>query len=250
MLIVDQQSTKTCQEAGGWCFPMFPLMRSILTGLLTMLICSCARTQLSVPTPSDSMAARKPIPMHSGSGVEIIIVDGIWGVDWDLGPLCHRLRGVAPTSIWHYDNTGFTSLEKAGAALAAKLQATHHPFVLVGFSMGGLVIREAMRQSPALPLQKAVFLNSPHAGSLSAYLLPLPVCREMRPNSAFLRRLNACAWKYPTMVTWCSGDLMVVPGESARWTKATCAIPCSVPAHIWPLISPDIQRSIADFLKN
>ena len=204
----------------------------------------------SLSTATDGKTVRQPVPMPSAADVEIIIVDGIWGVDWDLGPLCHRLRGVAPTRIWHYDNSGLSSLEKAGAALAAKLKAVHRPFFLVGFSMGGLVIREAMRQSPGLPLRKAVFLNSPHSGSLLAYLLPLPVCREIRPNSAFLRRLNASAWNYPTMVTWCPGDLMVVPGESARWTKATFAIHCSVPAHIWPLVSPAIQRSVADFLKN
>lgn len=232
--------TQTVARHGRW--SATKIMRLFVTFLLYL-------TSASLSIATDGKATRKPVPISPGDGVEIIIVDGIWGVDWDLGPLCNRLRGVAPTSIWHYDNTGLSSLEKAGAALAAKLKAVHRPFFLVGFSMGGLVIREAMRQSPGLPLRKAVFLNSPHSGSLLAYLLPLPVCREMRPNSVFLRRLNASAWNYPTMVTWCSGDLMVIPGESARWTKATCAIHCSVPAHIWPLISPAIQRSVADFLK-
>jgi len=227
--------------------------RIIVSGFVASFICSCAQGP-----PSSSMDDGKTIkPCVTSCSVsfrpdrEIILVDGFQGSFWDLDLLRNRLAGgVAPTHIWRYNNTGFLSLEKAGAALVSELRTFHHPFDLVGVSMGGLVVREAMRQAPNLPLRKAVFLNSPHAGTIIAYLLPLRACREMRPGSVFLRRLNASAWNYPTMVTWCPGDLMVVPGVSARWAKATVAMPCRVPAHAWPLVSPAIQRAVVEFLKN
>ena len=222
---------------------------TIFLSALALLLCSCAHT---VAPPEGNIAK---LTCGSGKqvirpGMEIIIVDGIWGTHWDLHFLRKHLnREVAPARIWRYDNTGFSSLEKAAAALVTDLQASQRPVCLVGFSMGGLVIREALRQAPDLPLQKAVFLNSPHSGSLVAHLLPLPACREMRPGSRFLHRLEASPWDYPTMVTWCSGDLMIIPGESARWAKATHTLRFTMPAHLWPLISPNIHRSIADFLK-
>ena len=219
-------------------------MKNIHAGLLALLLCSCAS-----PKQTDLRSDKKATPVQ-GATPAIYLVDGIWGSPWDLVPLKQRLnKEVGPARICRYDNSGFTSLEQAGATLAAELRATRQPFYLVGFSMGGLVIREAMRQAPDLPLQKAVLLHSPNNGSRLAHLLPLPACREMRPGSAFLLRLDAAPWHYPTLVTYTPGDLMVYPGESARWSKATHIIRSTVPAHAWPLISPSLQRSVVLFLK-
>jgi len=136
-----------------------------------------------------------------------------------------------------------------GARLAADLRALDGPFNAVGFSMGGLIIREAMRQDPDLPLQRVAFLNSPHRGSLAAYFLPLAACRDMRPGSPFLRRLNAAPWDHPTLVSWCPGDLMVLPGWSARWSRATQIVRTDIPAHDWPVISGTLHRKVILFLK-
>ena len=126
----------------------------------------------------------------------------------------------------------------------------NRPFNVVGYSMGSLVIREAMRKSPGLPLRRAAFLHSPHSGSLISWLLPLPACLEMHPDSAFLRRLNAAPWQVPTLVTWCPWDLMVLPGNSARWSKATVTLCCYMPAHAWPVVSPGIHKAVAAFLRS
>jgi Alpha/beta hydrolase family len=177
------------------------------------------------------------------------ILDGIWGghTRWERLRRSVELAGN-PGHIWRYDNSGMVSLEVLAAQLVEELQTIDKPFHLVGYSMGGLVIREAMRQATDLPLRRTALLHSPHGGSFVAGLLPLVACREMRPGSAFLRRLDDAPWSRPTLVTWCAADLMVLPGHSARWHRATRVIRSDVPMHAWPVLSSGIHRSVTSFL--
>ncbi len=215
----------------------------LLTACATVL---AACSPLPKANPKMEPAATK---LPDQNTVETLIVDGIWGWHPRWNRLRERLeRERGPCRIWHYNNTGISTIEAQGTELAAELRKSNRPFHLVGYSMGSLVIREAMRQAPELPLQRAVFLHSPHAGSMVAWLLPLSACREMRPGSGFLRRLNAVPWTIPTLVTWCPWDLMVLPGNSARWSGATMTLCCHVPAHAWPVVSPGIHKAVSTFL--
>ena len=178
------------------------------------------------------------------------ILDGIWGGHsrWE------RLRkaiekSIGPCRIWRYDNSGHTSLESAGAQLREELHGATGPINLIGYSMGGLVVRESLRVAHSLPIRRAVFLHCPHSGSLVAHAFALPACREMRPGSDFLARLDAASWDIPTLATWCALDAVVVPGQSARWKKAATTLQSSVPAHAWPVISPGIHQEVIRFLK-
>lgn len=177
------------------------------------------------------------------------ILDGIWGWHTRWEKLRHSLeKSGGAGHIWQYDNSGKTSLEVVAGRLVEELRSLDQPFHLVGYSMGGLVIREAMRQAPELPLKKAAFLHSPHNGSFAAHFLPLPACREMRPGSEFLKRLNAHDWSHPTLVTWCATDLVILPGYSARWARATYTVQSHIPAHAWPVLSRSIHRRVTKFL--
>lgn len=197
----------------------------------------------SIARSDDPKAVVSPV-------VPTLIVDGIWGWHTRWGRLRQKIEtDVGPCQIWRYDSSGRLTLQMLGARLAADLRALDGPFNAVGFSMGGLIIREAMRQDPDLPLQRVAFLNSPHRGSLAAYFLPLAACRDMRPGSPFLRRLNAAPWDHPTLVSWCPGDLMVLPGWSARWSRATQIVRTDIPAHDWPVISGTLHRKVILFLK-
>lgn len=181
--------------------------------------------------------------------VPTLILDGIWGGHARWGKLRRKVeREVGPCRIWHYDNSGRCDLEVLGRRLVELLRGTGGWVNLIGYSMGGLVIREALRQEPGLPVRRAVFYHTPHAGSLAARLLPLPACRDMRPGSAFLRRLDAAEWRTPTLVTWCPGDLMVVPGSSAAWPRASRILRSDVPAHAWPVISSRLHEAAVEFL--
>jgi len=62
---------------------------------------------------------------------------------------------------------------------------------LIGHSMGGLVVREAVHhRGLAGPASTAVTIATPHSGTRLARLVPGPSARQMRPGSAFLKKLN------------------------------------------------------------
>ncbi len=179
------------------------------------------------------------------------LLDGLWGRPVRLNLLRRRLlsAGLPSVEIHRYDATGRACLEAEGHQLATKLAAAGGPFNLVGYSMGGLVIRSALRANPDLPIHRVAFLNTPHAGSLVAHSLRGIGITQMRPNSDFLHRLDSVPWPYPTYVAWTPGDLMVLPGHSANWPRATQSHRCAIPAHVWPLYSLKIHRELADFLQ-
>jgi len=182
--------------------------------------------------------------------VTTFILDGIWGGHARWEHLRRSIeKSVGPCRIWRYDNSGRTSLEAGAASLREALTETDGPLGLVGYSMGGLVVRECLRNAPELPVRRTVFLHCPHRGSLSAHAFDLPACREMRPGSDFLARLDQAEWNIPTLATWCALDAVVVPGQSARWKHATKTIQSHVPAHAWPVISPSIHKEVVRFLQ-
>ena len=177
------------------------------------------------------------------------ILDGIFGRPRRFGRLRDVIeRSCGPAVIHHYDCTGRTPFERLGDELADAIRAANAPVNLVGYSMGGIVIRSAHMLHPDLPIRRAAFLNSPHSGSVVAYLLPFPACRQMRPGSGWMNQLAAAEWDIPTLAVWCPGDLIIVPNRSACWAKATETVCGRVPAHVWPIYSRRIHGRIAEFL--
>jgi len=160
------------------------------------------------------------------------------------------MRSVGPTRIWRYDNTGRTGLQKLGNRLADEIRRLDCRVNLVGYSMGGLVIRSALTQHPELDVNRIVTMNTPHQGSLAAAFLPLAACRDMRPGSSFLEKTESAPWPWPTLAVWCPGDLMVLPGWSARWKKATREAACLTPAHVWPIYGEEIHQRVSEFLND
>lgn len=179
----------------------------------------------------------------------IFLLDGIWGSHRRWQDLSRKLEAQgASVTIWHYRNTGFHPITELAAELVHDIASTTEEHLyLVGYSMGGLVVREALRLEPFPRIRKVAFLHSPLRGSLSSYFVPLPGIRDMRPGSPFLRRQNEAPWGWPTLVTWCPFDLMVLPGQSANWPRANKSICSLVPAHAWPVVSHRIHRAVVDF---
>lgn len=177
------------------------------------------------------------------------LLDGWLGSPWRLSRMQHNLsRTPGSCRIWNYDTSGGSSLETLARSLSVDLSASPVPVHLVGFSMGGIIIREALRQNPTLPVRRIVCLNSPHHGTAPALLLSRPALKELRPGSPFLQRLNSQPCPVPFLNVWCPGDLVVIPGWNARHPEADEEICSWMPAHAWPLLSADLQRTIASFL--
>ena len=180
-----------------------------------------------------------------------LILDGIWGRPRRFEALrrAFEIQGLA-TEIFHYNCGGVGCLEIEGRKLAAEIRRRGQSVNVLGFSMGGIVVRAAHESDPTLPIRRAAFINTPHRGSWLAYLVPFKTfcgIRQLQPGSELLCRLAAADWRVPTLAVWCPFDLAVVPGWSARWDRATQNVRCNVPMHAWPIFSRTIHRRIADF---
>lgn len=182
--------------------------------------------------------------------MRVMILDGWMGNGHRFERLrsCLETEGLAPW-IWRYDNTGRQDLAVLAAQLAAELIKGGEKVHLVGYSMGGMVVREALRQMPELPVSSVTFIHVPHRGTLLAHLWPLPGVRQLCPGHPFLKRLEGQPWPWPTLNIWCPGDLMVVPGWRSRWIGAGRNVVCRVPAHVWPIYSTFWHREISAFIR-
>lgn len=179
-----------------------------------------------------------------------ILLDGLWGNPARLKLMQRNLEagGIREAETFGYNSSGFGCLLDAGSQLAERIRAAEGPVNLVGYSMGGLVIRSALAQADSLPIKKIVFLNTPHQGSLLARIMPGAGMGQMRPGSEFLKTLDSSPCTGKILAVWTPGDLMVIPGRSARWGLATETFCCRVPAHIWPLFSRSVHAQVARFL--
>jgi pimeloyl-ACP methyl ester carboxylesterase len=116
----------------------------------------------------------------------------------DIRSAAHELRG-------HVENL----LERSGA------ERLH----IVGHSLGGMIARYyVQRMGGAAGVDSLVTLGSPHRGTLTAYLMPTPLARQLRPGSDVLEELAASAPGCSTrfLVVWSRMDQMVVPQRNAR----------------------------------
>jgi triacylglycerol lipase len=179
-----------------------------------------------------------------------IILDGIWGRPHRWEPLRAALEArVGPAEIFYYDSSGKPTFEKLATQLIDRVRAIDQPVNLIGYSMGGIVVRTACLLAPDLPVRRAALLNAPHAGSLLAWLLPFPGVRQLRPNSELLRKLKTQPWDIPTLVVSNPLDTAVVPPSSTKWAveRGSYSV-CSVPIHVWPIFSRGLRERIVRFV--
>lgn len=185
-----------------------------------------------------------------------VLLDGLHGAAWRLGGMRRSLlrQGFDEVEIFAYRSHGGVCLEELADELAEFIgsKAEGRLQHVVAHSMGGLITRAAVARHPEIKLHRAALLCVPHRGSKVAEWVP-PVIpwagvRQMVPGSEFLRWIEAQPWDVPTLTVWCPGDLLVVPGHSARWDRAEDEEVCQIPLHNWPLVSPGFHRRIGEFL--
>jgi len=108
-------------------------------------------------------------------------------------------------------------------------------FDLVGFSMGGLVCRYYVQfLKGRRQVDRLITISSPNHGTLLAFLNSRAGCKEMRPGSAFLQKLNRdCSTLRDLNVTslWTPLDLIILPAKSSR-------LPCGTNRKIPVLAHP------------
>ncbi|MDB5327923.1 MAG: lipase class 2 [Phycisphaerales bacterium] len=178
-----------------------------------------------------------------------VILDGFLGRPgrWERLRRAIDARG-GTASIYSYDCTGRIDLPTLGRQLSRHVRRIGGQVNLVGYSMGGLVIRTACMLDTTLSPVRAVFINSPHRGTWLAHLWPLIGVRQMRPGDAHLAALNAAPWVVPTLTVFNHFDGIVIPAASTRWPMGGEQFACPVPAHVWPVWSRRVHQRVAEFV--
>ena len=197
-------------------------------------------------TPADSQ-----IPLKG----DVLLIHGIF----DTGYIFTRMARALSAEGWNAYTpsmakpSGSKSLNERAAEIADFMaeneigQSPDRPWILVGFSMGGMVARALLQNHGVAHWPQAfITLGSPHYGSLLTYLFWGRGTRDMRPTSRFLKNLRASESKLPKPLPcyslWTLIDLMIVPSISSRWKRAQSEI-FWAPLHAYLLIhKPLIKR--------
>jgi triacylglycerol esterase/lipase EstA (alpha/beta hydrolase family) len=122
----------------------------------------------------------------------------------DLEPLFGDIDGYVPL------------VDEAVRALCAA--AGSSKVVLVGHSMGGLVVRAWLRRSGSARVARVITLGSPHSGTALAGLAPGVNGAQMRRGSAWLRELaDSETAETRALITslWSHHDNMIAPQDSS-----------------------------------
>jgi triacylglycerol lipase len=126
------------------------------------------------------------------------------------------------------------------------------PLDLVGFSMGGLVCRYYVQRLGGLTrIRRLVTISTPHNGSQLAHLLRNTGCRQMVPNSEFLRDLNRDADTLARLQftsVWTPLDLMILPARSSHMSVGN-ERRLWVIAHPLMVFQRNCIRAVAEILR-
>ena len=102
----------------------------------------------------------------------VILVHGIWMTSLELIPLAWRLRRCGyRTLLFRYRSLRLPLVQNAGRLIERVGQQGDTTVHLVGHSLGGLVILQALQDQPDLVRGRIVLLGSPVNGSVIAQRL-------------------------------------------------------------------------------
>lgn len=187
----------------------------------------------------------------------VILVHGFKDTARKMQWMASILRGQGwtvhtPTLSPSCGQVGLDQLAHQLAAFINDSYGSTGKFDLVGFSMGGLICRYFIQRIDSFNrVERLVTLGSPHNGSLWAYLVQNPGCRQMRPRSDFLNDLNSditSLTKVDFTSIWTPLDLMIMPSVSSK-TGVGREIALWLPFHPHLVWSRPCIEKIAGVLK-
>jgi triacylglycerol lipase len=185
------------------------------------------------PEPGDRYALEGLGPRQRGlavrdieaAGTPILLVHGMIDNRAVFTVLKRRLRrrGFGRVVTINY-SPATNDIRQAARDLAAEVEALvaqtgYERIHLVGHSLGGLIARYyVQRLGGDERVHTLVTLGSPHAGTLTARLLPIQLCRQLRPGSDLYTELAEPAERCRTrfVAYWSDLDQMILPHRNAR----------------------------------
>jgi pimeloyl-ACP methyl ester carboxylesterase len=160
-----------------------------------------------------------------------------------------------------FDAFEYSSLRRPRAVAAdlalriAGLLDEVEALLLVGHSLGGVLLTLALQTSPAPPAGIAglILLCSPLHGTWRARLAPSPGLRELAPDASLVTHLVATRERLRPLLprTLCVGvrrDQMVSPADSA-FLEGARTLRLEDVAHAGALLDPRVHRAAADLTR-
>jgi triacylglycerol lipase len=134
-----------------------------------------------------------------------------------------RRRGFGRVVTINYSPVT-NDIRQAAGDLAAEVEALvaqtgYERIHVVGHSLGGLIARYyVQRLGGDERIHTLVTLGSPHAGTLAAHLIPVQLCRQLRPGSDLYAELAEPAARCRTrfVAYWSDLDQLILPHVNAR----------------------------------
>lgn len=188
----------------------------------------------------------------------VLLVPGWGDTASELAPLRQRFldAGWAPEAVMALDFSDPVgsnvehAMEVEDAVERLRVEGDSEEVDVVAHSMGGLALRYYLTVVDTLaPVRRAVFMATPHRGTMTAYLAWGDGGGEMLPGSDFLLRLNrrpfpshvqALAIRTPV-------DLRIIPASSAILSEIRNLELCC-PSHGSMLEDPGVFQRVRAFL--
>lgn len=193
------------------------------------------------------MGAEDVRPVAEGR-VPVLLVHGYLcnrGLWWWLRRRLRADRHVVATINLEPPLAGVDRLAaQLGERIEALLAETGAERVhLVTHSMGALVSRAYLRRHGAAHVAGLMTLAAPHHGTRAARLGLGRNAREMRPNSEWLRSLNADPPPIPIVNLWSLDDEIIDPPDASRLAGAQEIIVKGI-GHMAMAFSPTVLASV------
>jgi len=227
------------------------LARPILRGMVT----AGAADLMVLPTYLLGVFGGRE-PMQSGTPV--ILVHGLFHNSSAWITMKQRLREAGIRNVHTYQyNSFWGEFPEAVEGLQRKMDMVLHSapegrVLLVGHSLGGLVIRAACG-NPRFQGKIAgmVALGTPHGGSDLANFATNPMGRGLIPGREIMARANALPEPVcPKLAIYNLVDDFVFPLDTllpprTDWEE----VECSPMGHVWMLYSREVAGMVVEFLK-
>lgn len=199
-----------------------------------------------------------PEPRAGESGPPVLFVHGVFHTAsaWVLFSRWFRRAGLRSLYAWTYPSFGadFDGLLETLSARVRAVRDRHpgHKVVLVGHSLGGLLIRALLSRPDAADMvAAAVTLGAPHQGSVLAGLGFSALARGLMYRGPLVKRIEAAQVPapVPALSIYSPVDNMVIPPEGARircagWKELETA-PVS---HVWLLYHKPAAEAALSFI--